>query len=160
MDDDFIDLTSDDQKADKPNKRKKNSYTLEEKIVGGVWYHERLYTNLTYREMQDNFKVRFNKSPPQFHTFRDWEKALFNSSLMVRSGLHKKRTKKQYLQIPYVKESFRSHPNLPMLQRAALLGIPQTVLYTMLRDDFTPEEIEKLKREGQKESRTENQEQD
>ncbi|CAH1977421.1 unnamed protein product [Acanthoscelides obtectus] len=51
--------------------------------------------------------------------------------------------------IPYVRASFRTHPNLSISRRAALVGLPKKVLRGMIKDDFTVEEIERLKKEGQ-----------
>ncbi|VEN43029.1 unnamed protein product [Callosobruchus maculatus] len=138
-------------------KRIPANYTQEEKIVMAVWYHEKPYSRLTQQQLLDNFRVRFNKKPPKPRSMHLWESALFTSNSINRR-YYRKRTKGQYMQVPYVKESFRTHPHLTIKQRALLTGLNKTVLYELINKHITEEEIEELKKEGQKEIPVKNQE--
>nr|CAH7749982.1 unnamed protein product [Callosobruchus chinensis] len=145
------------QLANKEVKRILTKYTQEEKIVMAVWYHEKSYSGLTGQQLLDNFRVRFNKKPPKYYSIAQWERRLFYNNSIKRNNMTN-RMKSRYMQVPYVKESFRTHPHLTMLQRAHLTGICTAALYQMIKEDITKEEIEKLKKEGQKVASVENQE--
>ena len=69
-------------------------FTVEERLVAVVWYHERRNTNKTTKRVQEDFEERFGKPAPSKSNLHLWEKKAFQSGSVLdskRSGRPKNR---------------------------------------------------------------------
>ncbi|CAH1112774.1 unnamed protein product [Psylliodes chrysocephalus] len=120
-------------------------YTREQKLVATVWYHERVYTDMSYKQLAANFRIRFDLKYPTLNTLQQWDRKLFKKGRIYK--MHK--PIKRLMQVPYVKASFVKFPNIAIKTRANLLGISWTTLISILNNDISPEEVELLKKKGE-----------
>lgn len=115
-----------------------NKYTDEQKIVAAVWVHERHYNHQSWETICNNFKIRFNASPPMRTTFMSWEKKLFHSGT-VKNKDKSGRPLARLMHVPYVKASLKESPYLSLRERARELGLPRTTLLKILQEDLNME---------------------
>lgn len=115
-----------------------NKYTQEQKIIAAVWVHERFYNNQTWRDINNNFKARFNAPSPKKTTLLNWERKLFNQG-NVEDKERTGRPLARLMHVPYVKASLEESPNLSLRERAKVLGLPRTTLLKILREDLNME---------------------
>lgn len=114
------------------------AYTHEQKIVAAVWVHEKSRNNQKWKDIERNFRLRFEAPPPTRSTLKSWERKLFNSGSVEdkeRSG----RPISRLMHVPYVKASLEESPNLSLRERAQILGLPRTTLLNILREDLNME---------------------
>lgn len=112
-----------------------SKYTQEQKIVSAVWVHEKPKNGQTWIDIENNFRVRFDMSPPTRSTLMKWERKLFLDGCIgdkEKSG----RPISRLMHVPYVKASFRESPNLSLRERAQVLGLPRTTLLHILKEDL------------------------
>lgn len=122
-----------------------SKYTHEQKVVAAVWVHEKEYNNQTWKDIHNNFMIRFNTKPPNRSTLLNWEKKLFqlgNVDDKEKSG----RPLSRLMHVPYVKASLEESPRLSLRERSKILGLPRTTLLKIIREDlkmeFEPEQDE------------------
>lgn len=110
-------------------------YTHEQKIVSAVWVHEKPFNCMKWKDIENNFRARFNMPPPTRATLMRWEQKLFTEGTVdekERSG----RPISRLMHVPYVKASLREEPELSLRERAQALGLPRTTLFHILKEDL------------------------
>lgn len=115
-----------------------SKYTLEQKIVSAVWVHEKPKNRQTWRDIENNFKARFDMLPPTRSTLMKWERKLFTEGCIEdkeKSG----RPVSRLMHVPYVKASLEESPELSLRERAQALGLSRTTLLHILREDLNME---------------------
>ncbi|CAH1112779.1 unnamed protein product [Psylliodes chrysocephalus] len=125
------------------------AYTREQKLVMTVWFHERLYTGMSYNQLCINFQIRFKTKPPNRNVLRNWDRKLFKDGFFFRvPGERPSSYQPRLAHIPYVLESFLRFPDLLETSRANLLGINLKSLKTILKKDISPQEVEQCRQKG------------
>lgn len=112
-----------------------SKYTQEEKIVSAVWVHEKSRNGQQWVDIENNFRARFNASPPTRTTLMKWERRLFSEGSIEdreKSG----RPISRLMHVPYVKASLQEAPELSLRERAQVLGLSRTTLLHIMREDL------------------------
>lgn len=110
-------------------------YTQEQKIVSAVWVHEKPINQMTWKDVENNFRARFSIPPPTRSTLMKWERRLFTEGCIdekEKSG----RPISRLMHVPYVKASLKESPELSLRERAQVLGLPRSTLLHILREDL------------------------
>lgn len=117
------------------------NYTLEQRIVASVWYHERVYTGMSYDQLKQNFLVRFKMQFPKYSTLRRWECLLFRDGHLSGKPTTTRSvtTLARLIHVPYVKESLIRYPSLSVPARANLLGMSVYTLAKIFKKDLKKE---------------------
>ncbi|CAH1112778.1 unnamed protein product [Psylliodes chrysocephalus] len=127
----------------------RGAFTREQKLVMTVWFHERMYTGMSYNQLCINFQIRFQTKPPTRNVLRIWDQKLFKDGFFFRvPGERPSSYLPRLVHIPYVLESFLRFPDLLETSRANMLGIHLNSLRSILKMDISPQEVEQCKQKG------------
>uniref|UniRef100_A0A8C4QXF2 Thioredoxin domain-containing protein 17 n=1 Tax=Eptatretus burgeri TaxID=7764 RepID=A0A8C4QXF2_EPTBU len=110
-------------------------FTVEERLVAVVWYHERRNTNKTTKRVQEDFEERFGKPAPSKSNLHLWEKKAFQSGSVLdskRSG----RPKIRDLGIQNIQTSVLRYPKKSLRKRSAELGVSYSSLRRTMKEDL------------------------
>merc|ERR1712142_873323 len=102
-------------------------YTVEERLIGAVWMHERVLNRQKIPEIRRMFEQRFLKSAPTPRVLREWERKAFETgSVLDSSRCGRPATSAEH--IAAVEESLIRHPNQSVRKRSIELQIPRSTL--------------------------------